>query len=128
MKKRILLIENDEGTRHVYTTFLRYHGYEVLEAPTGLDGLDLARTAAPDLIITNVAMPGVDGLSVTYALKADAATRGTPIIVCSAFDRENGGNAAELAGCDSYLEKPCDPSRVLAEVQRFVGNPVPSGG
>jgi CheY-like chemotaxis protein len=122
--KTVLLVEDSEETREVYTTFLRHHGYRVLEAGTGLDGIALARSEQPDVIVMNLAMPAVDGLSATQALKADPATRPIPIIVCSAFIREEGADPAEDAGCEAYLEKPCEPSRILEEVRRFAGDTV----
>jgi two-component system, cell cycle response regulator DivK len=124
INKTVLIVEDSEDTREVYTTFLRHHGYRVVEACTGLDGIQLARSERPDVIVMNLAMPHVDGLSATQALKADPATRPIPIIACSAFLRAQGELPAEEAGAETYLEKPCDPSRILEEVRRFAGEPL----
>jgi two-component system, cell cycle response regulator DivK len=119
--KTVLLVEDSDDTREIYTTILRHHGYRVVEASTGPDGITTAKSELPDVIVMNVGLPGIDGLSATHMLKQDSATAGIPIIACTAFVVEDGGDTAEQAGCDSYLEKPCDPTRVLAEVQRFIG-------
>jgi two-component system, cell cycle response regulator DivK len=121
--KTVLIVEDSEDTRDIYTTFLEHHGYRVVGAESGPDGIVSAHTELPDIIVMNVSLPGLDGLSAAHALKRDPETAGIPIIACTAFIHEDGGDSAAAAGCDSYLEKPCDPSRVLAEVQRFIGAP-----
>jgi two-component system, cell cycle response regulator DivK len=119
--KTVLLVDDDDDTRSIYHAVLRHHGYEVLLAPDGPEGIRLARTRSPLVIVMNLSMPKLDGISAISILRDDPRTGGIPIIACTGFVREDGEELAEDAGCDSYLEKPCQPTRLLAEVQKFIG-------
>jgi two-component system, cell cycle response regulator DivK len=119
--KTVLLVEDSEDTRDIYGTMLQHHGYRVLEAASGEDGIRMAKSELPDIIVMNLSLPEVDGISAAHTLKRDAQTGRIPIIACTGFVVEDGGDQAEDAGCDSYLEKPCEPTRILEEVQRFIG-------
>lgn len=119
--KTVLVVENDRDTRSIYSTVLEHHGYEVIAADDGPGGIELARERLPDLILMNLSMPTLDGLSATAILRQDARTAAIPIIACTGFIRDEGEDEAELAGCNAYLEKPCEPSRILEEVARFIG-------
>lgn len=118
------MVENDEDTRSIYTAVLTHAGYEVLEAGDGATGIQVAQERTPDLVLMNLAMPRMDGLQATSILRGDPRTAAIPIIACTGFIRESGETDAERAGCDAYLEKPCEPSRILAEVHRFIGPPL----
>lgn len=126
--KTVLVVEDDTDTRTIWSTILQHNGYRVLEAADGSEGVTSAREHRPDLIVMNLAMPRLDGLSCTTLLRRDPTTMEIPIIACTGFIREEGEDDAEDAGCDGYLEKPCEPTRLLEEVERFIGPPVPAGG
>lgn len=121
--KSILVVENDADTRDIYSTVLTHRGYRVMVAADGPEGIVLAAEKVPDLIIMNLSMPKLDGLSATSLLRQDSRTAAIPIIACTGFIRDEGEDEAEHAGCDSYLEKPCEPSRLVEEVERFIGPP-----
>ena len=125
--KKILVVENDEDTRSIYATVLEHRGYDVVQAGDGASGIELAREHHPDLILMNLSMPKLDGISATSILRSEAATAGIPIIACTGFISEDGEQRALIAGADAYLEKPCMPSRVVEEVERFIGPPVAAG-
>lgn len=124
--KKVLVVEDDVDTRHIWETVLQHHGYAVIAAHDGPQGVDLALAEAPDLIVMNLSMPRLDGVSATALLRSDPRTASIPIIACTGFVREDGEDIAEDAGVDAYLEKPCEPSRIVEEVARFIGRPVPS--
>jgi CheY-like chemotaxis protein len=126
--KRILLVENDVDTREIYSTALQHYGYAVLVAEDGGEGVRIAVEQVPDLILMNLAMPRVDGLRATSILRDNPRTAAIPIIACTGFAHDDGAEAAQDAGADSYLEKPVEPSRVVQEVERFIGPAVPAGG
>lgn len=111
----MLLVDDDRDTREMYSLYLRHVGLRVDEAPSAWSALDRAREMAPDVIVTDIAMPGMDGVMLSRALKAEAATRHVPIIAVS-------GNAdrAQGAGCDAVLEKPCSPDRLLQAIENVL--------
>jgi CheY-like chemotaxis protein len=121
MERKVLLVEDDSDTREIYRTILEEHGYRVLEAATGEEGLRLAREGDPDLILMNIAIPHIDGWEATVLLKDDPRTAHIPVIAITAFTRLQDARRAHAVGCSAYLPKPCDPSRLLAEVHRFIG-------
>ena len=122
--KKILVVENDDDTRCIYSTVLEHHGYNVLQADDGAEGIALARAHLPDLILMNLSMPRIDGISATSILRGEPGTAKIPIIACTGFVSEDGEDKAVDAGVDAYLEKPCMPSRILEEVEKFIGPPL----
>jgi two-component system, cell cycle response regulator DivK len=126
--KKVLVVDDDFDTRLIWQTALEHRGYTVLGANDGPQGITLAQQQAPDVIVMNVSMPKLDGLSAAALLRQDPRTAGIPIIACTGFLRADSEDEAEDAGCDAYLEKPCEPSRVVEEVERFIGPPIAAGG
>jgi CheY-like chemotaxis protein len=122
--KRVLIVEDDNDTRMIWQTVLEFHGYSVIGAQDGPEGVKLAQQHAPDLIVMNLSMPKLDGLSATTLLRQDPRTAAIPIIACTGYVREDGADQAEDAGVNAYLEKPCEPSRIVEEVERFIGKPL----
>ena len=122
--KKILVVENDEDTRSIYSAALEHHGYNVLLAEHGAEGIELAREHRPDLILMNLSMPELDGISATSILRGEPGTANIPIIACTGFVSADGEDKAVDAGVNAYLEKPCVPSRLLEEVEKFIGPPL----
>lgn len=123
MTKTVLLVDDSQETRGMYALRLRAEGYRVLEAEDGADGIDMALEHQPDLIFMNLSIPKVDGWTAIARLKGEALTRDIPVIALSGFDEEAARDRAEASGSDGFLGKPCEPSRVLAEVQKRLGAP-----
>jgi two-component system cell cycle response regulator DivK len=119
--RTVLLVEDNEDNRIVYTTILKYYGYRVLEAQNGFDGVSLAREAHPDLILMDVGLPGLDGWEATRRLKADEQTKRIPVVALTAHALSEHRAQAIAAGCDGYLAKPVEPREVVAEVRRHIG-------
>jgi len=119
--KTVLLVEDNEDNRTVYRTILEHFGYAVVEARNGEDGIRAAREGRPDLILMDISIPIIDGWEATKILKAGADTREIPIIALTAHALATDRSKAEEVGCDGYLAKPCEPRRVVAEVERFLG-------
>lgn len=116
----VLLVEDNEDNRTVYTTILRYYGFDVVEAHTGEDGVELARGLMPALILMDVGLPGMDGWEATRRLKGDPRTRHIPIIALTAHALAEHRAQSFAAGCDGYLSKPAEPREVLTEVRRYL--------
>ena len=111
----VLVVEDNPDATTIYSMVLVHSGFRVLVAADGVAGLALAREALPDVILMDIAMPELDGLSVTRALKADAATAGIPIVVLTAHALPGDRERALAAGADGYHTKPIEP-RVVCEV------------
>ena len=119
--KTVLLVEDNEDNRTVYRTILEHFGYQVVEARNGEDGIRMAREAHPDLILMDISIPVIDGWEATKILKGDPETAEIPIIARTAHALATDRAKAGEVGCDGYLAKPCEPRRVVAEVERFIG-------
>lgn len=119
----ILLVEDNEDNRTVYTTILRYYGYQVIEAPSAEEGIAIARQMQPALILMDIGLPGIDGWEATRRLKGDARTRHIPIVALTAHALAEHRAQSFAAGCDGYLAKPIEPRDVLAEVRRYLLGP-----
>ena len=120
--KTVLLVEDNEDNRTVYRTILEHFGYQVIEARNGEDGVRMAREDHPDLILMDISIPIIDGWEATRILKGDPATSDIPIIALTAHALATDRAKATEVGCDGYLAKPCEPRRVVAEVEKFIGS------
>jgi CheY-like chemotaxis protein len=111
---RVLLVEDDHDTREMYSYYLSHSGLQVTEARTGRGALERVRDECPDVVVTDIAMPEMDGLELSRRLRADDTTHDLPIIAVSgqASDR-----AARQAGADVVLEKPCEPDHLLHAIE-----------
>ncbi len=119
--KTVLLVEDNEDNRIVYSTILQHFGYVVMEALNGEEGIAKARAEHPDLILMDISIPVIDGWEATQVLKRDPETRGIPIIALTAHALASDREKAMEVGCDSYLAKPCEPKAVVSEVEKFIG-------
>jgi CheY-like chemotaxis protein len=119
--KKVLLVEDNEDNRIVYSTILQHFGYVVMEALNGEEGIAKARAERPDLILMDISIPVIDGWEATQVLKRDPETRGIPIIALTAHALASDREKAMEVGCDSYLAKPCEPKAVVSEVEKFIG-------
>lgn len=113
---RVLVVDDAPDIRRIHTRFLHASGMEVFTAENGILALDAARRAVPDVIVTDVDMPVMDGLTLCRQLRADAATRRVAVVVVTRDAREQA-QAALDAGCDAVLEKPCSRTLLLATIR-----------
>jgi two-component system cell cycle response regulator DivK len=118
----LLLVEDNEDNRIIYSTVLRHLGYQVIGAQDGLQAVDLARSAQPDLILMDISIPRLDGWEATRILRRDPATRAIPIIALTAHALSDDRERAAEVGFTSYLAKPIEPRAVVAEVRRWIGD------
>ncbi|MEY8689955.1 MAG: response regulator transcription factor [Leptothrix sp. (in: b-proteobacteria)] len=116
----ILTIEDQADIRRLIRMTLEFKGFEVLEAGDGLQGLALARSAKPDLILLDVMMPGTDGLTVGRTLAADPELSQIPVVMLSALGQPADIAAGMQTGVSGYLVKPFSPWELLALVARLI--------
>lgn len=119
--RTVLIVEDQIEMRAIASAYLERQGYRVLATDNGADAVRQARDEHPDLIFMDVSIPGMDGIRATAEIKRDPATRGIPVVIVTAHPYGSVGKRAVDAGCDGWLNKPCDPRRLLQEVQRRVG-------
>ncbi len=118
MKKTpILIIEDDPDIRGLMKHHLERDGYVVVGAPTGEEGLRLARKSPPGLVVLDLMLPGMDGLEVLRQLRADAKTRELPAVIVSAKGEEADIVSGLELGADDYLTKPFSPRVLVARVR-----------
>jgi two-component system cell cycle response regulator DivK len=120
MSRRILLVEDHEDNRRIVRDLLTPAGYEVVEALTGEDGVTMAGTHRPDLILMDIQLPGLDGYEATRRIKADPALRAIPIIAVTSYALSGDDVKAREAGCDAYVTKPFSPRALLAKIREYV--------
>jgi len=123
-RKIILIIDDAEDLRLIYVKKFRQEGFEVLEGKDGLDGLNIAFDKKPDLIITGIMMPRVDGFEVINTLKKDAQTKKIPVLVFSHLGRQEDIDKALSLGADDFLiQATFSPDDVVEKVRAHLGRP-----
>ena len=117
---KILIVEDDAMNRDSLSRLLRRRGCEVLLAVDGEQGLALAQAEAPDLILMDLSLPGLDGWEATGRLKAAPATRSIPIVALTAHAMATHREQALAAGYDDYDTKPIELTRLLPKIQALL--------
>lgn len=102
----VVAIDDDETIRELVAAALRFEGYEVMEADNGAAGLALVRDYRPDLVVSDVNMPEMDGLAMLHALRADPAIQATPVILLTSLQEREHVRSGMAVGADDYLTKP----------------------
>ena len=116
---RALVVDDYDDAREMYSEFLAFKGFEVVQAQNGLHALALAESLLPDLIVLDLALPDIDGIEVTRRLKKSPATAAIPIVMLTANAQSRMLEEAQRAGCAAVLVKPCTPDELLEIVQGF---------
>ena len=120
MEKKILVIEDDPATSRLVDYSLRHEGYTVLSASNGLEGIRKAHNEAPDLVILDVMLPGMDGFEICARLRAEPATAWLPILMFSAKAQEIDKDIGLKVGADDYLPKPAAPAEIVSRVAKLL--------
>ena len=121
--KRILLIEDNAVNRRLAQFLLKSQGYEVWEAGNATEAFDRLKEAQPDLILMDIQLPGMDGLTATRQLKTDPSTREIPILAVTSYAMKGDETKAYEAGCIGYITKPIDKKLFLETVARLLADP-----
>ncbi len=119
----ILLVEDNEMNRDMLSRRLERQGHRVVIAVDGGDGVRLAGSEAPDLILMDMSLPVLDGWEATRQIRCDPANARTPIIALTAHALAADRDKAAEAGCDDYDTKPIDLPRLLAKIDALLGRP-----
>jgi len=117
---RVLLVEDNEMNRDMLSRRLSRRGFDVLIAVDGAQGIQVAKTELPDLILMDMSLPVMDGWDATRQLKTDTQTQSIPVIALTAHAMSGDRDKALSAGCDDYDTKPIDLDRLLGKMDRLL--------
>jgi two-component system, cell cycle response regulator DivK len=117
---KVLLVEDNEMNRDMLSRRLMRRGFEVVFAVNGKQGVDLARSEKPDIILMDMSLPIMDGWEATRCVKADEATRSVPVIGLTAHAMSGDREKAIEAGCDDYDTKPVELDRLIGKIERLL--------
>jgi CheY-like chemotaxis protein len=120
--KRILIIEDNVLSLELAADLLEANGFIISSAHTGEEGLRLAQEISPDLVLMDLGLPGMDGLSATQKFKANPATRHLPVVGLTARAMEGDEQIALNAGCAGYLTKPIDTRTFIGCITHFIAS------
>lgn len=119
MSKKVLIVEDEADIRKMMSIFLRVNGYEVLEASDGYEAVEVALDKIPDLILMDLAMPVLDGVNSTRAMRENDKLADVPIVCVTAYG-EFYRERAHAAGCDDILAKPVNFATLDKLIQRHM--------
>jgi CheY-like chemotaxis protein len=118
---KVLVVEDNEMNRDMLSRRLMRRGFQVIFAVDGQQGVDLARSERPDIILMDMSLPVIDGWEATRRVKSDDATRSVPVIGLTAHAMAGDREKAIEAGCDDYDTKPVELERLIGKMERLLG-------
>lgn len=120
MKKKVLVIEDNEQNIYLMDFLLKSNGFEVIEARDGMTGIAMAGETAPDLILLDIQLPGMDGYAVARKLVSDSAFACIPIVAVTSYAMVGDKEKALASGCTGYIEKPINPDTFIDVISSFL--------
>ena len=121
--RRILLVDDYPDALEIWSLYLRLAGYDVLTASDGRRAVEIASESHPDVVVMDLELPGITGIEAARRLRHHPATAAIPLIAATGYSHSAQLDAASEAGFDVILIKPCDPARLVAEIQRLLDRP-----
>jgi two-component system cell cycle response regulator DivK len=116
----VVLVEDHDELRRLYTEHLLMSGFDVIQATNGAEAIAHASSHVPDVVLMDLSLPVMDGWEATRRLKGDYQTAHIPVVALTAHDGSGELERATLAGCDWFVPKPCPPDALIAEVRRVL--------
>ena len=120
MTTRILVVEDHEDNRCILRDLLTNVGFELIEAVTGPEGVEMAKVHCPDLILMDLQLPGIDGYEAVRRIKAEPALSSVPIIAVTSYALSGDEEMALAAGCAAYIAKPYSPRQLLTRIREHL--------
>jgi len=118
--ERVLIVEDSPTVVAVVRYFMQLEGFEVLDAPDGVAGLEIAKREHPQVVVSDISMPRMDGLSMVKALRADPETANIAVLMLTVDSSVEGETSGLAAGADDYIVKPVEPRRLAARVKALL--------
>jgi two-component system cell cycle response regulator DivK len=128
MKKRILVVEDNEQNLYLVSFILEKQGYEVFAAQDGREGIAMAQSLKPDLILLDIQLPVMNGYVVAKHLRANPALAQVPIVAVTSYAMAGDREKTIDAGCNGYIEKPINPDTFLKQVEEQLASPAAREG
>jgi two-component system cell cycle response regulator DivK len=122
-RPRVLLVDDYPDAREMYTEYLEFSGFEVVEAGNGMEALQRAIDTSPDIILMDLSLPVMDGWEATRRLKADQRTASIPVVALTGHALAGISEGAKKAGCDAFVTKPCLPEDLVREIRKILDAP-----
>jgi len=124
-KPRVLVVDDYPDAREMYSEYLEYCGFEVVQAANGMEALNRAAEWKPDIILMDLSLPVMDGWEATRRLKADKRTAKIPVVALTGHALAGISEGARKAGCDAFVTKPCLPEDLVKEIRRVLDETTP---
>ena len=119
-EEKVLIIEDNELNRKLITSLLHLKNYQVLEAEDAETGIEMARKYVPDLILMDIQLPGMDGLTATRVLKNDIDLKNIPIVAVTSYAMSGDEDKAIAAGCVGYITKPIETREFIKSISEYI--------
>jgi len=123
---RVLLVEDYDDAREMYSEYLTFAGFEMVQAATGVEAIRQALERHPHIVVMDLSLPEMDGWETTRRLKEDERTAGIPVVALTGHVLTDFSRRAKQAGFEGFLTKPCLPEDLVAEIRRIL-DAEPSG-
>jgi CheY-like chemotaxis protein len=123
----VLLVDDYPDAREMYSEYLRFAGFDVVQASNGIEALQQAIDTSPDIVLMDLSLPVMDGWEATRRLKADARTASIPVVAVTGHSLAGVAEKARRLGCASFVTKPCLPEDLVREIRRVL-NGAAAGG
>src|SRR5580765_7730660 len=119
-RPRVLLVDDYPDAREMYSEYLQFSGFDVVEAANGMEALQSAIDRSPDIILMDLSLPVMDGWEATRRLKADERTASIPVVALTGHALAGISEGAKRAGCDAFVTKPCLPEDLVKEIRKVL--------
>jgi two-component system, cell cycle response regulator DivK len=119
-RPRVLLVDDYPDAREMYSEYLQFSGFDVVEAANGIEALQSALERTPDIILMDLSLPVMDGWEATRRLKADDRTASIPVVALTGHALAGISEGAKRAGCDAFVTKPCLPEDLVKEIRKVL--------
>ncbi|HEX3646611.1 MAG TPA: response regulator [Vicinamibacterales bacterium] len=123
LRPRVLLVDDYPDAREMYSEYLEFSGFDVVEAGNGMEALQRAVDTTPDIILMDLSLPVMDGWEATRRLKADQRTKAIPVVALTGHALAGISEGAKQAGCDAFVTKPCLPEDLVREIRKILDRP-----
>ena len=118
--KNVMVVEDNEKNRKLMRVVLKAKGYNIIEAATGEEALNLLKNQKPDIILMDIQLPGIDGLTLIKEIKASAVTKDIPIIAVTAYAMKGDEQKILDTGCNAYVSKPINTQELPLIVEKYM--------